>query len=100
MIASTVHPGDADGLVLAVEVFPDGRPVPPLLTPLEVVKLLRLDILTRPGGAEEQREPADALKSLDHIVAKGRLRPRRFGKSRTYSRDECLHLIASGGGEA
>jgi hypothetical protein len=33
-----VHPGDAEAVPVAAEVFPDGRAVPPLLTPLEVCR--------------------------------------------------------------
>ena len=40
-----------------------------------------------------------ALRSLDRLVEKKRLMPRRFGKSRTYARQNILDLIADGTSE-
>ncbi len=92
--SSIVESVPAPGVpALRLEYFPDGRgPVPPLLTSLEVVELLRLDRVTR-DGHEARREPADALKSLDHLVRHGKLIPRQFSKCRTFARDDVLALI-------
>ena len=68
-----------------------------LLTPLEAAKLMRLDVLTRPDGTVKEREPADVIKSLDHLVTRTGLQPRRFGKSKTFVRDEVFDLIRRGG---
>lgn len=72
-----------------IEVFPGGEAVPPLLTPVETCRLLRLDV-----NGDQERSEVDALKSLDHLVRKKLLQPRRFSKCRTFSRDEVLRLIA------
>jgi len=86
------------GLTVWAEFFPSStEPVPPLLTPLETVRLLRLDLRTLPDGIEETREPADSLKSLDHLCRKGLLKPRRIGKCRRFARAEVLRLIEEGG---
>ena len=55
-----------------IEVFPGGEAVPPLLTPVETVKLLRLDV-----NGDQERSEVDALKSLEHLIRTKRLRPRR-----------------------
>lgn len=83
-----------------VEYFPGTlEPLPALLTPSEAARVLRLDVVTKPArgkqtATEDRRDLADALKSLDHLARRGLLKPRRFGKSRTYSRDDVLQLIA------
>jgi len=90
--------GAGGGIDERVEFFPGTtEPVPLLLTPLETARLLRLDVLTRPDGTLKEREPADAIKSLDHLVARTGLQPRRFGKSKTFVRDEVFDLIRRGG---
>ncbi|MDY7107980.1 MAG: helix-turn-helix domain-containing protein [Planctomycetota bacterium] len=87
-----------DGITVRAEFFPGTtEPVPPLLTPLEAVRLLRLDLRTLPDGTEEIREPADALKSLDHLCRQGRLTPIRIGKCRRFARAELLRLIEERG---
>ena len=75
------------------EFFPGtSDPIPPLLTPIEAVRVLRLDVVSNKDGAIEVRAPGDALKSLRRLS----LTPRRFNKSNTYSRDDVLRLIADG----
>jgi len=52
-----------------VEHFPDdGRIIPPLLTPAETVRVLRLDVLSKPDGSEEVRALGDALRTLDRMA--------------------------------
>ena len=83
-----------------VEYFPGTtEAVPACLTPVETVRLLRLDVVSRPDGTEEVRALGDALRSLDRLVEKKRLMPRRFGKSRTYARQDVLDLIVAGPAE-
>lgn len=80
-----------------VEYFPGTtEPIPPLLTPLEAARILRLDVVNDGDGQERRRAPGDALASLDYLVRRGVLAARRFGKSRTYSRDDVLRLIREG----
>lgn len=69
------------------------EPIPPLLTPSETVRVLRLDVLTTANGSEKPRTLPDALKSLDHLVRTGRLSPLRLSKSRTFARGDVLGLI-------
>ena len=69
------------------------QPGPDLLTGPEVVHLLRLDFTTKSDGTEHPREMADSLKSLDHLVRKGRIRPCRVGKCRRYARLEIERFI-------
>ena len=77
-----------------VEYFPGStESVPACLTPAETVRLLRLDVLSRPDGTEEIRAIGDALRSLERLVGSNRLHPRRFGKSRVFARDDVLDLI-------
>ena len=77
-----------------VEHFPNSTiPLPPLLTSLETVKLLRLDIRVDRDGSEGLRAPGDSLRSLDRLVSQGHLQPRRFGKYKTFSREAILRLI-------
>ena len=79
------------------EHFPDdGSIVPPLLTPAETARILRLDIVSKPDGTEEARALGDALRSLDRLMGQGKLTPRRFGKSRTYARQDVFDLILAG----
>ena len=74
------------------EFFPGtSDPLPPLLTPIEAVKVLRLDVITSKDGELKPRAPGDALKSLRRLP----LTPRRFSKSNTYCRDDVLRLIAT-----
>ena len=81
------------------EHFPNGGAViPPLLTPVETVRLLRLDVVTKPDGTEELRATGDALRSLDRLVSQNKLRPLKLGKSRTFARRDVLNLISSGSG--
>ena len=76
------------------EYFPGSvERVPACLTPAETVRLLRLDVLSRPDGTEERRAFGDALKSLERLIGNKRLLPRRFGKSRVFARDDVLNLI-------
>ena len=82
------------------ERFPGGDDrIPVLLTPLEAVRLLRLDIATNGDGEVTIRAPADAIRSLRRLVTKGLLRPHRFTKSCTFSRDDVLRLIREVGDE-
>ena len=75
------------------EYFPStSEPVPALLTPAETVRILRLDVVSRKDGTEEVRALGDALRSLDRLVGTKRLMPRRFGKSRTFARQDVLGL--------
>ncbi len=67
--------------------------VPACLTPTEAVRLLRLDVLSRPDGTEEARSLGDALRSLERLVGSKRLHPMRFAKSRVFARDDVLGLI-------
>ena len=77
-----------------IEYFPGTtEAVPVCLTPAETVRLLRLDVVSRPDGTEEVRAIGDALRSLDRLVGTKRLMPRRFGKSRTFSRQDVIDLI-------
>ncbi len=83
-----------------VEYFPGTtEAVPACLTPAETVRLLRLDVVSRPDGTEEVRALGDALRSLDRLVGTKRLMPRRFGKSRTFSRQDVIDLIVAGPAE-
>ena len=66
--------------------------IPPLLTPIEAIKVLRLDVYTTKDGDIETRVPGDALRSLRRLP----LSPRQFNKSNTYCRDDVLRLIADG----
>lgn len=61
---------------------------PTLMTAPEAVRYLRLDIRTKPDGTEHLREMADAIKSLDHLVRRGLIRPCRPGKNRRFLRSE------------
>jgi hypothetical protein len=63
--------------------FPNGKPVPALLTEREAIILLRLDI----DG------PADPARSLKHYRDKGLLHPTHIGKKNRYSRKELLKFI-------
>ena len=77
-----------------VEMFPGSTEVvPACLTPSETVRLLRLDVVSRPDGTEEIRSLGDALRSLERLVGSKMLLPRRFGKSRVFARQEVLDLI-------
>ena len=73
--------------------------VPVLLTPAETVRVLRLDVVSRPDGTEEVRALGDALRSLDRLVASKMLTPWRFGKSRTFARQCVFDLILAGPSE-
>lgn len=67
--------------------------IPPLLTPSETVRVLRLDVLTTADGSQKPRTLPDALKSLDHLARIGRLSPLRLSKSRTFARGDVLGLL-------
>ena len=83
-----------------LEFFPGTtEAVPACLTPVETVRLLRLDVVSRPDGTEEVRALGDALRSLDRLVGTKRLVARRFGKSRTFSRQDVIDLIIAGPAE-
>ncbi len=87
---------------VTVEHFPDGRIVPPFLTPAETVELLRLDVVSQRDGSTRKRELADAVKTLDRLCRRGVLTGIRLGKSRVYARDQVLAIArgsAGGGGE-
>lgn len=77
-----------------LEYFPStSEPVPVLLTPVETVRLLRLDVVSKKDGTEEVRALGDALRSLDRLVGQRRLKPRMFSKCRTFARQDVLGLI-------
>jgi hypothetical protein len=63
--------------------FPDGRPVPDLLTEEEAIQFLRLDT----DG------PTDPARTLKHYRDKGLLKPTRIGKKNRYSLKELLRFI-------
>lgn len=63
--------------------FPDGTPVPDLLTEEEAIRYLRLDT----DG------PADPVRSLKHYRNKGLLHPTHIGKKNKYSKKELLRFI-------
>lgn len=63
--------------------FPDGKPVPDLLTEEEAIRYLRLDI----DG------PANPAQTLKHYRNKGLLHPTRIGKKNRYSKKELLRFI-------
>ena len=66
-----------------VSYFPDGRPVPDLLTEFETIIYLRLDI----DG------PKDPSATLKHYRDKKLLRGTRIGRKYRYSRLELLKFI-------
>ena len=68
---------------IAISYFPDGSPVPDLLTELETIKFLRLDI----DG------PKDPSATLKHYRDKKLLRGTRIGRKYRYSRLELLKFI-------
>lgn len=77
-----------------MEYFPHtNNPIPPLLTGLEAVRLLRLNVVANADGQETPRAPGDGIRSLGRLVRSGQLVPRQFGKSQTYARDAVLRLI-------
>ena len=77
-----------------MEHFPKTNdPIPALLTGLEAARVLRLDVVADGDGEETIRAPGDQIRSLGHLVRQGQLKPRQFGKSRTYARDDVLRLI-------
>ncbi len=69
---------------MSVEVFHDGRPVPPLLTAEEVCHYLRLD---------EGREAEHAVRALERYVSKGLIRPTRVGRRNRFWRAELDRFI-------
>lgn len=78
-------------------VFPGTKdPLPPLLTPVEAVRVLRLDVVTSQEGEERARTLPDALMSLNHLVRIGHLLPKTIGKSRVFARDDVLRLVVEG----
>jgi hypothetical protein len=102
MIDQAAHPeaaevatnGERELHLAGVEFFPGtARPIPPLLTPAEVVRILRLDVLTKGDGTEKRRALPDAIKSLDHLCRTRKLHPICLSKSRTFSRDDVLALV-------
>ena len=82
---------DRDGYI---EYFPGTtEPVPACLTPVEVVRMMRLDVVSKPDGTEETRALGDGLRSLELLVSKGLLTPRRFCKSNRFSRQDVISVI-------
>jgi len=67
-----------------IEHFPDGRPMPLLLTREEAAHALRLD---------EGRSTELAERAVDRLVGTGRLRAIVVGRRRRYPRDEILRFI-------
>ena len=63
--------------------FADGRPVPELLTEIEVIKFLRLDI----------NGPTDPAKTLKYYRDKGQLRATRIGQKYCYQKKELLRFL-------
>jgi hypothetical protein len=63
--------------------FPDGRPLPEVVTEEEAIVFLRLDI----DG------PKDARRTLKHYRDKGSLHGTRIGKHLRYSKTELLRFI-------
>lgn len=61
------------------------RPAPALMTAQEAVLYLRL--------TEGGRDIGDALKSLEYLVAHGRIRPCRVGRFNRYPRAELDRFI-------
>ena len=95
MSGQTVH---SDGSRLP-DYYADGTgPIPPVLTAIEVAKLLRLDTVSRCGG-EVERAPEDSIKSVDHLVRLGKLHPLGVGRSNRFARDEVLALVNRNGQE-
>ena len=74
----------------AVEVFPDGRPVPPVLTGPDVVVLLRLGEAVGSNGKVKKRPLADSLRSLERLRQQKGLRSMRVGENVVYDRDDVL----------
>lgn len=72
-----------------VEFFPDGRPVPRLLTWRETCSYLRLDWA---DDADDLSETA-LKRRLDRIVEKGFVRPCLINHKRRYSRCELNRFI-------
>ena len=62
------------------------RIAPALMTAVEAAAYLRLD--------EDDRDPADAIRSLNYLVQRGRLRPCRVGKHNRFARAELDRFIA------
>jgi hypothetical protein len=63
--------------------FPDGRPVPELLTEQEAIEFLRLDV----DG------PKNPEMTLDYYRREGLLKATRVGKRIRYMRSELLQLL-------
>ena len=61
------------------------RPAPALMTAQEAVQYLRL--------AEEGRDIADAIVSLEYLVTSGRIRPCRVGRHNRFTREELSRFI-------
>jgi hypothetical protein len=61
------------------------RVAPPLMTAAETAILLRLN--------EDGRDIADAIKSLEYIVAQGRIRPCRVGRHNRFALTEACRFI-------
>ncbi|MCL4740942.1 MAG: helix-turn-helix domain-containing protein [Phycisphaerales bacterium] len=61
------------------------RIAPALMTAREAAAYLRLD--------DGDRDPADAIKSLEYLVRDGRIRPCRVGKHNRYARAELDRFI-------
>lgn len=70
-------------LVIQTIFFPNGTPVPELLTEEEAVCFLRLDV----DG------PKEASQTLKYYRDKGLLRPTKIGKRNRYSKKELLNFI-------
>jgi hypothetical protein len=63
--------------------FPDGTPVPDVLTEEEAIKFLRLD----------EGETKHPEASLEYYRLKGLLKPTRIGKSLRYLKSELFNFI-------
>ncbi len=61
------------------------RIAPALMTAAEAAAYLRLD--------EDDRDSADAIRSLNYLVQRGRIRPCRVGKHNRFARAELDRFI-------
>jgi hypothetical protein len=75
---------NTDNTILFPSYFPDGRPVPDLLTVEEAIKFLRLDT----AGPVKSGQT-----TLQYYRSKGFLRATRVGKQLRYQRKELLKFL-------
>ncbi len=78
-----MHNRNEQVIYLGTVHFPDGRPLPEVVTEEEAITFLRLDI----DG------PKDARRTLKHYRDKGLLHGTRIGKHLRYSKTELLRFI-------